>query len=41
MTHPLDALPAPMSDFTERRVRDAAAGGEAKLVRFGERAWRE
>jgi 8-oxo-dGTP diphosphatase len=38
---PLDALPAPMSDFTERRIRDAAAGGEARVVRFEGRAWRE
>jgi 8-oxo-dGTP pyrophosphatase MutT (NUDIX family) len=36
----LDALPAPMSDFTERRVRDAAAGGPAAVTRIEGRAWR-
>ena len=38
---PLDALPAPMSDFTERRIRDAASGREAGVIRFQERTWRE
>ena len=37
----LDSLPAPMSDFTERRIRDAAAGEEARVVRFEGRTWRE
>jgi 8-oxo-dGTP diphosphatase len=38
---PLDDLPAPMSDFTERRIRDAAAGSEASVVRFEGRVWRD
>lgn len=36
----LDALPAPMSDFTERRIRDAASGGPATFTRIEGRAWR-
>jgi hypothetical protein len=38
---PLDALPAPISDFTERRVRDAAAGSRARLSMVTTRRWRE
>ena len=37
---PLDGLPAPMSDFTERRIVDAAAGGAAAVGRVGPRQWR-
>ena len=36
----IDALPAPMSDFTERRVRDAASGRPAAVTRIDGRAWR-
>jgi 8-oxo-dGTP diphosphatase len=36
----LDELPAPMSDFTERRVRDAASGRPAALTRIEGRTWR-
>ncbi len=35
----LDALPRPISDFTERRILDASSGGEASVIRFQERAW--
>jgi 8-oxo-dGTP diphosphatase len=38
---PLDALPTPISDFTERRIRDALGGGPAAVVRIGPRRWRE
>lgn len=38
---PLDALPTPISDFTERRILDAASGREAGVVRFEGRTWRE
>jgi 8-oxo-dGTP diphosphatase len=38
---PVDDLPVPISDFTERRIRDAAAGREARVVRFEGRAWRD
>jgi 8-oxo-dGTP diphosphatase len=37
---PLDALPAPISDFTERRILDAASGREATVTRIEGRAWR-
>ena len=37
----LDALPTPISDFTERRIRDAASGREASVIRVQERAWRD
>lgn len=37
---PLDALPAPMSDFTERRIRDALAGGSVVVGRVEGRSWR-
>ena len=38
---PLDALPTPISDFTERRIHDAANGNPAGLTRFEPRTWRE
>lgn len=38
---PLDARPRPISDFTERRIREAAAGGPARVSRIGTRRWRE
>lgn len=38
---PLDALPTPISDFTERRIVDAAAGGDAIVARIEPRTWRE
>jgi 8-oxo-dGTP diphosphatase len=34
---PLDDLPTPISDFTERRVRDAAADAPAKVVAIATR----
>ena len=37
---PVDGLPAPMSDFTERRIRDALHGGPAGVVTVGPRRWR-
>jgi 8-oxo-dGTP pyrophosphatase MutT (NUDIX family) len=36
----LDALPEPMSDFTERRIRDAASGAPAAVTRVERRVWR-
>jgi 8-oxo-dGTP diphosphatase len=38
---PLDSLPGPISDFTERRIHDAALGGPARVARVGRRQWRE
>ena len=38
---PIDDLPRPMSDFTERRIRDALALAPATVVRIGPRLWRE
>ena len=38
---PLDALPVPISDFTERRIRDALAGGPVVIGRVDGRTWRE
>lgn len=38
---PVDALPAPMSDFTERRIRDALAGGPVVIGRVDGRTWRD
>jgi 8-oxo-dGTP diphosphatase len=38
---PLNSLPTPISDFTERRIRDAAAGEPARVARIGRRHWRE
>ena len=37
---PLDALPTPISDFTERRVGDALEGRTVEVVRVGPRVWR-
>ena len=37
----LDALPTPISDFTERRIADAVAAGPARVERVAGRAWRE
>jgi len=37
---PLDDLPTPMSDFTERRIRDAARDGAAHVGRVLGRRWR-
>lgn len=37
---PLDALPAPMSDFTERRIRDALKGGSVVISRVEGGTWR-
>ena len=37
---PLDGLPAPMADFTERRIRDALAGGPVVIGRVEGRTWR-
>jgi 8-oxo-dGTP diphosphatase len=34
-------LPGPISDFTERRIRDAASGGPARVGHVGRRLWRE
>jgi 8-oxo-dGTP diphosphatase len=36
----LDALPRPLSDFTERRIRDAASGAPARVRSIGPREWR-
>jgi 8-oxo-dGTP diphosphatase len=38
---PLDALPLPISDFTELRIQDAAAGAPASVARVEPRTWRE
>jgi 8-oxo-dGTP diphosphatase len=38
---PIDVLPAPLSDFTERRIRDALAGGPVVIGRVEGRVWRE
>jgi 8-oxo-dGTP diphosphatase len=38
---PLDDLPGPISDFTERRIHDASRGGPAGVARVGRRLWRE
>jgi 8-oxo-dGTP diphosphatase len=37
---PPDHLPVPISDFTERRIRDALAGGPAVVSRVLGRTWR-
>ena len=37
---PLDDLPRPISDFTERRIRDALIGGPTRVERIGRRRWR-
>jgi 8-oxo-dGTP pyrophosphatase MutT (NUDIX family) len=38
---PLDDLPTPISDFTERRIRDALAEGPVRVGRVARRTWRE
>jgi 8-oxo-dGTP diphosphatase len=38
---PIDQLPSPMSDFTERRIRDALLSGPVSVARIGTRQWRE
>lgn len=38
---PLDHLPTPISDFTERRIRDALLDAPVAVVRVGTRQWRE
>lgn len=38
---PLDSLPGPISDFTERRIRDAALDGLVHVGRVISRQWRE
>ena len=37
---PLDGLPLPISDFTKRRVRDAARGARPTVARVERRVWR-
>lgn len=38
---PLDGLPRPMSDLTERRIHDAALDGPVQVRRVGGRQWLE
>lgn len=38
---PLDRLPRPISDFTERRIRDALVDARVAVARVGTRRWRE
>jgi 8-oxo-dGTP pyrophosphatase MutT (NUDIX family) len=38
---PLDGLPTPISDFTERRARDAASATAAGVSLIATRIWRE
>lgn len=38
---PLDQLPTPISDFTERRIRDAQSDAPAAVVGIATRQWRE
>jgi len=38
---PMDDLPTPISDFTERRIRDALADGPVPVGRVASRTWRE
>jgi len=38
---PLDGLPRPISDFTERRIHDAAVAGPIRVEAFTGRHWRE
>jgi ADP-ribose pyrophosphatase YjhB (NUDIX family) len=38
---PLDDLPTPISDFTERRIRDALVEGPVQVGRVDSRRWRE
>lgn len=37
----VDKLPTPISDFTERRIQDAALDGLARMTRIERRHWRE
>ena len=37
---PVEGLPGPMSDFTERRIADAQADGPPAVIRVEGRAWR-
>jgi ADP-ribose pyrophosphatase YjhB (NUDIX family) len=37
---PVDDLPRPISDFTERRIADARSGGPPAVIRVEGRAWR-
>ena len=37
---PLDDLPTPISDFTERRIADAALDGPVQIAHVGRRRWR-
>jgi 8-oxo-dGTP pyrophosphatase MutT (NUDIX family) len=36
---PIDQLPRPISDFTQRRITDAASGGDARVGRVDRRRW--
>lgn len=38
---PLDQLPRPISDFTERRIRDALLDAPVAVARVGTRQWRD
>lgn len=38
---PVDGLPTPISDFTERRIRDAVLEGPVSVGRVVSREWRE
>lgn len=38
---PLDDLPRPISDFTERRIHDAAVEGPIRVEAIARRQWRE
>jgi ADP-ribose pyrophosphatase YjhB (NUDIX family) len=38
---PLHDLPTPISDFTERRIRDAIHDGPTVVTRVGSRRWRD
>ena len=38
---PLDDLPTPISDFTERRIQDAIVDGPVRVGRVVSRQWRE
>lgn len=38
---PVDGLPRPISDFTERRIRDAVLEGPVQVGRVGSRQWRD
>jgi 8-oxo-dGTP diphosphatase len=38
---PIDDLPTPISDFTERRIQDAVLDGPVRVGRVVSRQWRE